>query len=145
MMGAQKMLLIIGRPIEDWTFETAPTIATVYVLGLTLATEWKAEAVLVEIQLAAQNRTIAYIVSDRGHNLVKSYELGGFWHIPDLTHAAAKALERIYSKLDTFTAFTAACGLLRKKWNLSLGKCAYMPPSQRSKVRFANIFPLIEW
>jgi hypothetical protein len=144
-MGGQKLLLILGRPIDDWAFESAPTIANVYVMGLKLAGEWKSEAVVIEIEAVAKQHKIAYIVSDKGHNLVKSYELGGFLHIPDLTHVVAKALERIYSKAEAFISFTSKCGMLRKKWNLSQKKCAYMPPSQRGKVRFANIYPIIEW
>jgi hypothetical protein len=144
-MGGQKLLLILGRPIDDWAFESAPTIANVYVMGLKLASEWKGEAIVIEIEAVAKQHKIAYIVSDKGHNLVKSYELGSFLHIPDLTHVVAKALERIYSKAEVFTSFTSKCGMLRKKWNLSQKKCAYMPPSQRGKVRFANIYPIIEW
>ncbi len=33
---------------------------------------------------------------------------------------------------------------LRKKWCLS-DKASYLPPKQRIKLRFANIFPLVEW
>lgn len=145
VMGGQKLLLILGRPIDDWAFESAPTIANVYVMGLKLASEWKAESVVIEIKSVAVQYKIGYIVSDKGNNLVKAYELGDFLHIPDLTHVVAKALERIYSKDEIFIAFTSKCGMLRKKWNLSQKKCAYMPPGQRGKVRFANIFPIIEW
>jgi hypothetical protein len=34
---------------------------------------------------------------------------------------------------------------LRQKWTLKKDRKAYIPPSQRSKVRFSNLYPLIKW
>jgi hypothetical protein len=75
---------------------------------------------------------------------VKSYEIGTYTFSPDCTHAIAILLERIYKNQEAFKDFTAQCANLRKKWNMSQF-AAYMPPNQRSKVRFANIIPVVNW
>ncbi len=43
-----------------------------------------------------------------------------------------------------FKAFLKQSGLLRQRWVLSKNS-SFIPPSVRGKMRFANLFPLIEW
>ena len=66
-------------------------------------------------------------------------------HIEDCTHVFANALKRIYGKDELFEQFRKLIGQLRQAWNLSKTKSQYMPPSMRGKMRFANIFPCVNW
>jgi len=143
-IGNQKILLILGVDLEVQKFENAVTMQETRVLHVDVSNQWKAEQIQPIIEQIAKHHPLAYTLSDRGNNLVKSYTLAGVDFVPDCTHAIANALAHIYENEDTFKEFTALCGLLRKKWIMSK-YVAYAPPSQKSKVRFANIFPLVEW
>jgi hypothetical protein len=144
-MGGQKLLLILGRPVNNWAFEESLSMATIHVLYLNFAEQWLATDIAPILKNIDEVHKIAYIVSDNGVNLVKSYEIGGFIHISDLTHTFANGLERHYKKNDGFNSLFSGCTALRQKWTMSKTKSTYMPPSQRGKVRFANIFPTILW
>jgi hypothetical protein len=145
MMGGQKLLVILGYPIREKFKEVAPSLKDVHMLHISIACQWTGESILEELKAVNKKYKIGYVVSDEGNNLKKCYRLGDFTHISDLTHTIANSLEAIYKKDTQFINLMGACTNLRKKWNLSLKKCAYMPPSQRGKVRFANIFPTIKW
>jgi len=66
-------------------------------------------------------------------------------HIEDCAHILANHLKRIYNKDAEFESFRKLIGKLRRDWNLSKTKSQYMPPSMRGKMRFANIFPCVNW
>jgi hypothetical protein len=57
------------------------------------------------LQKVAQNYSIGYIISDCGSNLKKSYVLGSYLHIPDITHTMANILASLYEKDAIFSAF----------------------------------------
>lgn len=144
-VGGQKILLVLGRTATDWSFDKSLTQETVHVLHMSFAEQWLGEEVATVLQEIAQTHKIAYIVSDMGNNLTKSYKIGGFTHISDLTHTIAKGLERHYKTDEDFQTFFKTCAAIRQKWSMSKSNSVYMPPCQRGKVRFANIFPVIEW
>jgi hypothetical protein len=85
------------------------------------------------------------VVSDEGLNLRKSYNFCNYVHIEDCTHIFANYLKKIYGEDSTFESFRKLIGKLRQAWNLSKINSQYMPPSMRGKIRFANIFPCIDW
>lgn len=143
-IGSERLLLVLGVPLEKHTFQAAVSMADVEVLSLKIAKEWKAEAISSVLLEVAQKHKITYIVSDKGNNLVKSYGANKYIHVPDITHVMAKALERIYKKDTFYIEMNAICGGLRRRWYMS--KFApLMPPSQRKKARFHNIFTLAVW
>jgi hypothetical protein len=92
----------------------------------------------------AEKTPIAYIVSDQGNNLRRAYKQGGYIAVSDCSHAFARALESLYKDSEPFKTFCVTCSQLRKKWVLSQW-AAYMPPAQRTKARFMNVAPLLEW
>jgi hypothetical protein len=144
-IGGQKLLLVLGRTAQDWSFEVSPTQASVQVMYIGISEKWKCEDILPALDNIGNRHKIAYIVSDNGNNLVSAYKLGAYEHISDITHTISKALERIFAKDPCFVSMMQAGNQLRRKWNLSKEKSCYMPPCQRGKMRFANIFPTIRW
>lgn len=144
-IGGQKLLLVLGRTAEDWSFECSPTQSSVHVKYIGISEKWKSEDILAELDKISKRHKIAYIVSDNGNNLLGTYKLGSYEHISDITHTLSKALERIFAKDPSFVSMMQAGNQLRRKWNLSKEKSCYMPPCQRGKMRFANIFPTILW
>lgn len=144
-IGGQKLLLALGRTAQDWSFEVSPTQASVQVMYIGISEKWKADDILIALGKISERYKIAYIVSDNGNNLLSTYKLGAYEHISDITHTLSKSLERIFAKDPSFVSMMQATNQLRRKWNLSKEKSCYMPPCQRGKMRFANIFPTIRW
>lgn len=143
--GSEKMLLILGVPMEQIKEERALCHSDMSVLYVGAGNEWKGEDIEKEVQKIAASRQIKYVVSDEGRNLCKAYKLLNYIHIEDCTHILAKYLKRIYEKDTDFEAFRKLIGKLRQSWNLSKTKSQYMPPTMRGKMRFANIFPCVNW
>jgi hypothetical protein len=142
-IGAERLLLVLGLPLENWSFQKPVSLSDVQVLSLRVGQQWKAEQVSDVLSEVEKSYKIAYIVSDRGNNLVKSYEQNAYIHLPDITHVIANALEKMY-KNALFIEMNQICGGLRRRWYMSKS-APLMPPSQRKKARFHNIFTLAVW
>lgn len=145
VIGGEKVLLILGTP----SLNLAPPQALVHedmeVLYVGFGKEWKAEMIEAKLQ-AIENRTlINYVVSDRGTNLVKCFNSAGYINISDVTHVFANDLKRLYEHDETFIEFSKLIGQVRKAWYLSTEKSQYIPPKMRTKLRFANLFPCVDW
>lgn len=143
--GSEKMLLILGVPSENIPKERCLSHEDMQVLFVGASQEWKAEHIEEQLSKIAVHQDIAYVVSDQGNNLRKAYKLLNYTHIEDCTHVLANALKKIYGKDAEFEMFRKLIGKLRQDWNLSKTKSQYMPPTMRGKMRFANIFPCVNW
>jgi len=143
--GSEKILLILAVPLARVDWNRSLTHEDMEVLYVGVSQEWKGEDIEIELSKIAQDHTIEYVVSDQGNNLRKAYKLLKYMHIEDCTHILANFLKRIYDKDEIFEGFRKLIGKLRQAWNLSKTKSQYMPPTMRGKMRFANIFPCINW
>lgn len=153
-IGSEKILLILGAMEKDLKFE-ANADANVVSKGLPLsktrvlfmetAQQWTGDKISEVLKSLNEKFKLSYIVSDNGNNLKKSYKISGILHIPDCTHTLSNAIENIYENQELYQDFIKLTGLLRKKWCLMKYKKAYLPPYQRTKARFSNLFPLIKW
>lgn len=143
--GSEKILLILGVSSEQIKEDKALSQEDMSVLYVGASNEWKAETIEKQVQRITASRKVKYVVSDEGRNLCKAYKLLDYIHIEDCTHVLAKYLKRIYEKDADFEAFRKLVGKLRQGWNLSKTKSQYMPPTMRGKMRFANIFPCVNW
>ncbi len=143
--GSEKLLLILGMPLEEVDFTRSVSHSDLSVLYVGISHEWKADQIEKELQKIAAQKEIRYVVSDQGNNLRKAYKSLDYIHIEDCTHILANHLKRLYEKDADFEAFRKLIGKLRRDWNLSKTKSRYMPPTMRGKMRFANIFPCINW
>lgn len=88
--------------------------------------------------------TVAYVVSDRGNNLVNAYQATGLLHVPDWSHYVANILESVYTQDDDFKLFNELMGKFKKKRKQSLFS-DYSPPTLSVKMRFMNYIPFLEW
>ena len=143
--GSEKILLILGVKSDKIDEKKALSHNDMEVLYVGASKEWKGEQIKTELEQIAKQETIKYVVSDKGTNLRKAYNLLNYSHIEDCTHVFANDLKRIYGKDADFEAFRKLIGKLRRDWNLSKEKSKYMPPTMRGKMRFANIFPCVIW
>ncbi len=143
--GSEKMLLILGVPLDQIPKERSLCHEDMTILFVGVSQEWKAEHIEEELSKVAINHPVAYVVSDQGNNLRKAYKLLDYMHIEDCTHVLANYLKRIYSEQPEFELFKKMIGQLRRDWNLSKANSKYMPPAMRAKMRFANIFPCVNW
>jgi hypothetical protein len=145
VFGSEKVLLILGIRIENIPADRAVSHQDMEVLYVGFSTEWKSEHIEAELAKIAVNKKILYVISDEGTNLRKAYLSCKYTHIEDCTHILANHLKRIYGEDETFEDFRKLIGKCRRDWNLSKEKSQYMPPSMRGKMRFANIFPCVDW
>jgi hypothetical protein len=143
-LGNEKILLVLGMPLSQVGFDKALQVADLRVLAMEISKTWTGETIAMVLEKVSKQYPIGYIVSDCGNNLKKSYVLGSYLHIPDITHTMANILAGLYEKDAIFSAFCKECKLLRQRWALSK-QSKFMPPSMRNKLRFANVFGLILW
>lgn len=144
-LGNEKILLILGVPEKDLDFQRGVSLSQLRILHMEVSSQWTGEKIAAILEKLQKQFPLSYLISDEGNNLQKSYSLSHCLHVPDCTHRLSKALERCYKNQVLFKEFCHWAGDLRKKWSLSKGKKAYLPPNERNKVRFANLFPLVAW
>lgn len=141
--GSEKILLILGIKKDQLPTNRSLTHDDMEVLGIEVGKEWKA-AQVVEV-IKNLDIKVVYVVSDQGNNLRKAYKSLEYTHIEDCTHIFANYLKNIYASSEKFEEFRKEIGRLRQKWNLSKNNSQYMPPGLRIKMRFANLFPCVNW
>jgi len=144
-IGNEKILLVLGLPQKELDFQTGLRLSKLRILHMEVSTQWTGDKIAVIIENLRKKFPLAYVVSDEGNNLKKSYALAHALHIADCTHVLSKGIEKCYKDQDIFKEFCLWAGDLRRKWSLTRAKKSYLPPNQRSKVRFANLFPLVKW
>lgn len=142
--GNEKILLVLGIPLTKVSFDKSLQVADLPVLAMEVSKTWTSQAIAAVLEKVSKNHPIGYIVSDCGNNLKKSYVMGNYLHIPDITHEMANIFASLYEKDAIFSAFCKECSLLRQRWVLSK-QSKLMPPSVRNKLRFANVFGLVLW
>lgn len=145
IIGGEKILLVLGISVDKIPIEGSVRHQDIEVLHVSSQKEWKAESIAPILTKIGQNGEISYIVSDQGCNLTKAYKLCRYVHIEDCTHILAKFLKKIYEESPLFEEFRKLIGRVRKKWFLNKENSQHMPPSLRGKMRFANIFPCVDW
>ena len=151
VFGAEKILLILGISTQHVPKDRSVNHSDIEVLYVGVSKEWKSESIwtqidqIDQIDQIGQAKEISYIVSDEGINLRKAYKMGNYVHIEDCTHVLANHLKHIYQKDSRFEGFRKLIGQLRITLYLSKEKSPFMPPSMRGKLRFANMFPCIDW
>lgn len=145
MIGQTKLLLVLGLRIDNWSFERPISISDVEVLHVASSSSWKGSEVQQVLDKLSTQLDISYVISDQGANLLNAYKGGNYKHIPDCSHVIASGLKKQYKDLPVFEDWTKQLALLRKKY-VSVGEWKdHLPPKQRTKARFMNIFPMVKW
>ena len=143
--GSEKILLVLGLNTASIPTTRSLSHKDMEVLPIGVGKEWKGEHIAKEITKSVENKEVKYVVSDEGNNLKKAYKQLNYSHIKDCTHVFANYLKRLYKEEEDFKSFSKLIGKLRQKWNLSKDNSHYLPPSMSGKMRFANIFPCVNW
>jgi hypothetical protein len=115
-LGNEKILLVLGMPLSQVSFNKALQVSDLRVLAMEISKTWTGASIQLVLQKGSKTYPIGYIVSDCGSNLERSYVLGSYLHIPDITHRMANILAGLYEKDAVFVAFCKSCGLVRQRW-----------------------------
>jgi len=144
-IGKQKLLLILGINLDAYEFGKAPDLKDAKVLDVSISASWKWEKMHNRIALLKQRGfDIKYGVSDGGASVVKSLAESAIHRVADCTHVFGNLLKKRYSKSEAFLSYCRFCKQLKRQ--VLMGKnTAIMPPTQRTKGKYLNIFPLVEW
>ena len=143
-IGSQKLLLILAVPSEHSGH--ALTHDDVKVVGMYVASSWNSVNIAEKLReiIADVSYKPEYLLSDNGHNLVKS---ACDLEIPrhrDIGHTFGVFLKEAYGEDIEFKEFTIEMGKARLKYHLT-NKAYLLPPNQRAISRFLNCFDWVEW
>ena len=87
---------------------------------------------------------IKNILSDEDTKLLKTSDLSGYPHLPDISHAIATCLRRVFDKTVDYEWFRKTVASYQSKGvNQSLSYLC--PPKQRTKARFMNVSKIVIW
>jgi hypothetical protein len=143
-IGRERLLLILGVPLEKWTADKPLSQQDTHVLFIGIKESWKAEDIAKELDELSKKLSIGYCVSDKGNNIVAAVKKAGLIHINDCSHEWANILKCCYGENEMFKELMSKLSMIRKSGILS--KFSHLiPPPLRSKARFMNVFPLIGW
>ena len=144
-IGSEKMLLLIGVNLGEYKFDAPLDIQNVDVLGIWINSSWKGVQIKPVIDSAIErNYNFKYCCSDNANNLRSALKMSDIIHIEDCGHSLGRVLERKYKKDSIYKKFSAQKTLFMKQ-NV-LGKYAiFLPPKQRSKGRFMNLWSTCKW
>ena len=144
MIGSQKLLLILGVPAQHPGHSLRQE--DVRVLGMFVSPSWTSDEVRKKLELIMKTvgKNAEYIISDGGHNLIKSAADANIPRHRDISHTFGTILESRYKEDAEFKDFTERLGKARLQYHLT--PLAYLlPPNQRSICRFMNFFSWVEW
>jgi hypothetical protein len=144
-IGQERLFLIQGVRLDNRPMDRALSIRDVEILALGIRSSWKGHEVKELLDRAsAQVEEVLYGLGDQGNNIKKGLALAQLAHMPDCTHALGTVTKRLYAKDERFISFSKVCSKFSKQINLS-ADADLMPPKQRSKARFLNLFDLSSW
>jgi hypothetical protein len=143
-IGTERLLVVLGLELSQWKFDRAVTLEDVRILHLESRSAWKGDAVGEVLRQCSAGLEVVQGVSDAGRNLLSAFELCSYAHLPDCSHAVAAILERHLSKDAMFHQMNSLLGELRQQWATSQ-YAKWIPPKQRGKSRFLNVFLVVKW
>ncbi|MEM1120385.1 MAG: hypothetical protein AAGJ18_08030 [Bacteroidota bacterium] len=144
-LGKEKLLLILSVPFEKLE-KGGLRFEDVQVLYMKGATSWtgKKIAKVLEELTDKYGFEIKNILSDEDSKLMKASDLSGYSHLPDISHAIATCLRRVFDKTVDYEWFRRTIASYQSKGvNQSLSYLC--PPKQRTKARFMNIGKIVIW
>lgn len=149
-MGTNKCLVILGIRLSELPKERALTYEDVEPLELVPVTHSNGAIVYEQLQsVVAKTGIPREIISDKGADLHAGIKLfcqqnDQTSFIYDMKHALATLLKKELEPNPLWSTFKAKCKLAKQQ--LYQTPFSYLvPPNQRSKARYMNVNPLIEW
>jgi len=144
-LGKEKLLLILCVPFEKLgkkglSFED---VQVIYMKGDTRWTGEKIAGILDELK-EKYGFEIKNLLSDEDSKLLKASNLSNYPHLPDISHAIATCLRRVFDKTIEYKGFRKLIASYQSKGVNQL--LSYLcPPKQRTKARFMNISKVVNW
>lgn len=141
----QRILLLLGCRVDKYDFDRPLNFNDVCVLWLGVDRSWTELCIGEQIRIL-QERGYDFVsgVSDSGSSIVKALKVSGLTYVSDCTHYLGNLLKKQYNKTELFKGFSGLCGRLKTElMNSSL--YYFVPPKQRVKGRFLNLFELSDW
>jgi len=144
-LGQEKLLLILCVPFEKQAqgglgFED---VRVIYMKGATSWTGVKISEVLTKLK-KEYGFEIKNILSDEDSKLRNASQLSTYPHLPDISHAIATCLRRVFDKTIDYKWFKKTIASYQSRGvNQSLSYLC--PPKQRTKARFMNISKVVVW
>ena len=144
-LGQEKLLLILCVPFEKQS-EGGLRFEDVQVIYMKGSISWngaKIAEVLTELK-EKHGFEVKNILSDEDGKLLKASQLWNCPHLPDISHAIATCLRRVFDKTVDYQWFKKTIASYQSKGvNQSLSYLC--PPKQRTKARFMNISKIVIW
>ena len=143
-INGQKLLLTLGIPSEHQGRPLKHEDVTV--LDMSVGKGFNGDDVQGRVEAAEKSAGSAsdYIISDKGHNLVKGITGSGHIHHADISHSMGVILKSAYEKQSDFVEFTTLLGKKRLQYHLTAN--AYLlPPNMRAISRFMNMSSWVFW
>jgi hypothetical protein len=144
IVGGQKLLLILGKRLEEGVFEQSLAVSEMQVMYLGLSKSWTKKKVSQALNDLKARYEVSHVVSDGSSTLTRAITDSGLVGIRDCSHVFAGALERQYAEDERFLLLREWVSMIRQKWCMTPHH-AILPPKMRVKSRFMNLFHLIEW
>ncbi len=144
-IAQQRLLLILGVQMENYDFEGPLSFSDVSVLYLGVRRSWTELCIWEQIRhLQEKGYHFVNSVSDGGSAIVKALKASQIDRVSDCTHELGNILKRQYKKSEEYKSFIGLCGRLKKE--IMNGPCTYLiPPTQRVKGRFLNLYEMSDW
>lgn len=144
-IGKNKVLLIVGVNLDEYTFSQPLRFADCRVLYTGLSPSWPAERIAEQITaIKEKGYQLAYAVGDQGANIKRAAQDSQLCLVNDCSHWMANLMRRKYSQRADFQAFEKACTALKRKGTIS-SYAHILPPKHYAHSRFMNIAPVIKW
>ena len=144
-LGQEKLLLILSVPFNKIK-QGALRFEDVTVIYMKEAKSWTGEKISRVIEGLEQSHgfDLKNILSDEDSKLLKACRLLQIGHVPDISHAVATCLRRIYEQSAGFESFKNLVSSYASKGVNRL--LSYLcPPKQRTKARFMNLGRVVAW
>lgn len=144
-LGQEKLLLILSVPFSKLT-QSALTFQDVKVVYMKGAISWTGEKIrqVVDDLQKTGSFEVKNILSDEDSKLKKACDLLKVHHVPDISHAVATCLKRVFEKTEEFISFKKLIASYSSK-GVNQALSYLCPPKQRTKARFMNLHKVIKW
>ena len=152
-VGQESLLLFLAVRLKTWLAqergERSVGFSDVDVVFAETKPSWTGELIGEKLASVIEDldkvgASVCYVTSDKGRAILNGVKAVNQVSIGDCTHHFALFLEHRYEHLADFKDLMTALACLRKQWHI--GKNAgFIPPKQRSKSRFLNLFEVVKW
>ena len=144
-VGSEKVLMILACPAKK-SKEGPLDFKQTSVCYMRGQKSWTGEQIAQALkEVEASNRfKVRYVLSDEVSVMLSGSKLFEKPHVIDISHAMASCLRKTFKKDEGYTQFTKQVASYQAKAvNRSL---SYLrPPKQRTKARFMNVKPVVDW